>query len=366
MACRIAGAEKSLLLLLRHMQGTHEIHVACPQGSDLEEEVRLLGSHFSALPNHRHLSRGGMARLAGYVRTSLWLKKAVDACNPDVIHANSVYSAVACLLACYRSRAKLVWHARDFTGSRLMTRVCSWFSARVIAVSRSVAKWLEAQGVKESKIEVIYNGLDPSVGRSCEAGTATKTSRLQNDVFVFANVGQFVPWKRQIFFLAAARRVRPALPDAMFWLLGDDLFGCNAAYKQQLHEYVETHALSDAVVFRGWQEPMSRVWEDVDCLVHTAEREPFGRVVIEAMDAGVPVIAVNARGPAEIIEDNRTGLLVPPGDVEKLTEAMLRIACATGVAERLSAAGRQEVRARFRAEETARRVAGIYASILGT
>ena len=362
-AQHIAGAENSLLLLAEHLRGTHHLRVACPQGSLLEKEVLRRGCPCIGLSaSFPGPVQSLLGRLLAIWRATLAVHNAAEAWRPDIIHANSIYSLVACVPAAIVSGAKLIWHARDLAGG-WMVRPCGWFCQRVIAVSHCVAGWLKARGVKDSKIEVIHNGLDSRDEKSPASAAEARASR-RGGPFVFANVGQFVPWKRQLHFLAAAARVRAVGPHAEFWLVGDDLYGCHAAYRRKLSDFVRGHDLSQAVVFRGWIEDLAGLWREVDCLVHTAQREPFGRVVIEAMKAGVPVIAVNSCGPAEILDDGRTGILVAPGDMEALAKAMLRIATDSGLAERLAHAAREDVEQRFGAAQTARRVADVYADVL--
>ncbi|MFA6132866.1 MAG: glycosyltransferase family 4 protein [Phycisphaerae bacterium] len=357
----VSGAEKSLLLLVRHM-GEHEVFVACPAGSPLAQEVRASGGQDIALPASRwQTSRLG--RLVGRLRAGLRLRDIVGTIDPDIIHANSIYAMLPCIVAARGRRAKLIWQARDFAGSRTWVSLCGWLSDKVIAVSQSVAQWLRERGVDDSKIEVIYNGLDPA-GDPLRAGGGVQGIRLEGQGFAFANIGQFVPWKNQLLFLRAAERVQAAAPQAKFLLVGDDLFGRDSKYRRRLEGYVQTHGLSEVVTFAGWREDMSTVWPLIDCLVHTAQREPFGRVIIEAMDAGVPVISADAGGPGEIIDNERTGLLVSPDDVEKLAGAMLRMVWEAGLAARLAAAAIVAVRAEFTAAETARRVSAVYAEIL--
>lgn len=114
----------------------------------------------------------------------------------------------------------------------------------------------------------------------------------------------------------------------------------------------------------GWRNDMARVWPQIDCLVHTAEREPFGRVIIEAMLHGIPVVAVEGGGPSEILEHGRTGLLVPPQDVHRLAAAMVRIASDPCYAAALAAGGRQSVQSRFCADRTAEQVQQVYDTLL--
>ncbi|MCY2927558.1 MAG: glycosyltransferase, partial [Planctomycetota bacterium] len=94
---------------------------------------------------------------------------------------------------------------------------------------------------------------------------------------------------------------------------------------------------------------MAGIWPRVDCLVHTADTEPFGRVIIESMAAGVPVIAADGGGPSEIIERDVTGILVPPDEEASLAQAMLQMAREPAAAARLALAARRRVMEKFTA-----------------
>jgi len=115
----------------------------------------------------------------------------------------------------------------------------------------------------------------------------------------------------------------------------------------------------------GWQKDMEPLWRQADCLVHTANMEPFGRVLIEAMAHSRPVIAYANGGPAEIVDDGRTGLLVPFGDVGALSAAMLKMARENGLAEMMGTAANQRVRERFGADKTAEGVMAVYRKLMG-
>ena len=106
-------------------------------------------------------------------------------------------------------------------------------------------------------------------------------------------------------------------------LIGDDIFRRDWRYKKELLAKVACSEIADRITMRGWSKDMEQVWREVDCLVHTADKEPFGRVIVEAMAHKVPVIAVDCCGPKEIIENNKKGILVPANDVDALSKAML-------------------------------------------
>jgi len=147
-------------------------------------------------------------------------------------------------------------------------------------------------------------------------------------------------------------------------LVGDDIFGRDSNYKSSLLSYAENSTIAERVSFLGWQENMHEVWPKIDCLVHTAEREPFGRVIIEAMAHKIPVIAIGSCGPSEIIQEGKTGILVQPDDIEGLSEAMLKLAQDTQFASRLANAGYEHAISSFSADKTAALIQEIYEEVL--
>jgi len=285
---------------------------------------------------------------------------------PDVMHANSFYGGPICVLLGLFTRTRVVVHARDLAKFGFFTRMTSACSARLIAVSRSVREELISQGATAEQICIVYNGIDRKEakrqGSRVPSGHSYTTDSEQT--FTYANIGQFVPWKKQSMFLDAALSVCQQLPQARFVVVGDDLFGRDSRYKRELFSQVDSSEIASKASFLGWQEDMDETWEGIDCLVHAADKEPFGRVVIEAMAHQIPVIAVDSCGPSEIIQHEETGLLVEPNDTGQLVEAMIRIAQDRSFAGRLAAKGYEHVCASFTATETASTVNRIYSDVL--
>ena len=253
----------------------------------------------------------------------------------------------------------MIWHARDFVKGRFWAVLCGRRAEHIIAVSTAVKGQLQAYGVGGKKVTVIANGIE--MEESEGAGKRENGVRKAGEI-VFGNVGQFVPWKRQKLFLEAAELVARVLPGARFILAGDDLGGSNGSYKRELLKLVGQEGLRARVKWAGWQEA-GALWREMDCLVHTAGAEPFGRVVLEAMAAGVMVIAAATGGPAEIIQDGVTGLLVARDTPEAWGEAMVRMAKQGNQRQELARAGRQYARANFSAVRTAQQVMEIYRRI---
>jgi glycosyltransferase involved in cell wall biosynthesis len=294
------------------------------------------------------------------------LAAAIRATQADLVHANSFCAGVASMAAALTTRRKLLVHARDLADFGILTKLYGRSAERVIAVSHAVKRALASRGARAERIEVIYNGYDFNPFHrtpSCARAPASPPPGRARD-FVFAHVGQWVPWKNHAVFLNAAAYVADRLPQAQFVVVGDDLFQRNPSYKQGLFNMARSSSAASKIHFWGWQTHMEDVWPRIDCLVHTAEREPFGRVVVEAMAHQIPVIAVAAAGPAEIIQADQTGVLVPTTAIHTLGEAMLRVARDREFAATIAAAGYRHARSSFTASQTAARVQQVYEDVL--
>ncbi len=360
----IGGAETSLLLLLKHLCGRLALSVACPAPSPLSAAVASLGIDHHAIPEPPRVSHGsprrGAARAAYEAAAVYRLTGAIRRTGANLVHANTFYAGAISLVAAFVTRRRLLLHARDLADFGILTGLFGRCSKRIVAVSHAVKRALISRGVHPDKIEVVYNGLDCTSPGPNEAFR----SACNGHDFTFAHIGQFVPWKNHAAFLQAAAQVAPELPRARFAIIGDDLFQRDGTYKRAVCKLAKRSSAAERIQFWGWREDMEEVWPAIDCLVHTAEREAFGRVVIEAMGHRVPVIAVASGGPAEILQANQTGLLVPPGEIRALVEAMLRVARDRELADRIAEAGCLHAMSNFTACQTAARVQEIYESML--
>ena len=359
---RIAGAEKSLLQLVKYLHLSHSLSLACPQTGPLCESMGRLGITCYPLPAisaHNYLSPGW---LMGWLRWNYRLLRIMMTVRPDLVHANSFYAVIFLVLPTLATRRKLIWHARDFIRFGLPIKLCSWFCQRIIAVSRSVRDSLIGQGVNRDKIEVVYNGVEIDMAKRDQR--RKEPNDLNNNSMVFANIGQFVPWKKQILFLQAAARITGELPHVRFMMVGDDIFQRDLCYKQEILDTINNMGISKKVAIVGWQRDMAKIWDRVTCLVHTTDVEPFGRVIIEAMAQKIMVIAIDNCGPGEIIQNNKTGLLVPPNDIKGLSEAMLKVVREPERAKQMAMAGYEHVVHNFSAAKTARSIEKIYKDVL--
>ncbi len=187
------------------------------------------------------------------------------------------------------------------------------------------------------------------------------------EAFVVAAVGQIVPWKSHHVLLDAVGRLRraPEGVEIRCLIAGADLFGDHPDYEALLRARAMQPDLRGAVTFLGHRTDVTAVYNACDAFALPSRREPFGRALVEAMACGKPCIACNEAGPAEIVADGETGLLVPPGDAGALAVAIDRLRRDAALAACLGEAGRARALAEYTEATTAARTASLYRELLG-
>ncbi len=169
-------------------------------------------------------------------------------------------------------------------------------------------------------------------------------------------MGRLVAWKGQHVLIEALARLAPDRPRLRALIVGD-AGSSDQGYAQELKDLARALGVEDRVILTGFRDDIASLLHGVDVLVHTSTLpEPFGRVIIEGMAAGAPVVGANAGAVPEIIQDGVNGLLTPPGDAWALAQAIARILDHPDDAQAMRQAARQAIETRF---TTARYVSGV-------
>jgi glycosyltransferase involved in cell wall biosynthesis len=358
----LGGAERSLLDLV------HGAAAAAAQGDGAAADVRFT----AALPEPGPLADAlaqagarvvvcdGLARLRRGVsprQVGRWLRGAAQVARlaardaVDVVHANSASAG----LFCFAVARPLVWHVRDL---RCGAEV-SWLARRAAAaIAPSLAcRSAVARRAPDARVELIPNGVDLARGAAPPAPPARPTGALASAPSAVV-IGHLAPWKRHDLLLEAVALLRQAGISLRVNVVGGDPFGGDearalAAWRARVGQA----GLVGAVEFVGPVDEVSPWLAGADLLLHPAYPEPFGRVIVEALAAGLPVVAFDGpHGPAEIVQQTGGGWLAAPLSAAGLAGAIgeaLRDPAA------LSARGRRAMpiaRALYRREQMAARV----------
>lgn len=308
--------------------------------------------------------------LAGQVRAlyqaSQALQKIVREKSIDVLHANTDSAALVAWEVSRETKIPFVWHCRDLRPLGALAKVLAKSAAAAIAISKAVQEHLLSQGVPAGKIRLIENGIDvlrfhgpadrPAVRHRTRAYLGVPL-----DAPLLIDIGSWVPWKRHELFLEALARVRKTVPDAMGVLVGSDLFHQNASYGDFLDSRAQALGLGeDALLVLQQREDIPDLLAAADILVSPSDREPFGRVLAEAGAAGLPVVATDSGGKAEIVKNGETGALVPPGDPDALAHACIDLLAHQDLRRRMGDNAMVRVSELFNVRRTAEEIAELY------
>ena len=248
------------------------------------------------------------------------------ACEFDVIYANTQKALVVAVIASFFSRRPLVYHLHDIVSAdhfsgvnrQIIIILANRFAAAVIANSQATQAAFVAAGGRPELTTIVYNGFQPEQYQpSPIVRSQLRHTLALNDNFVVGHFSRLSPWKGQHLLLYALAQC-PETVTAIF--VGDALFG-EDDYVQQLHQLVDQLKLQHRVKFLGFRSDIPQLMAACDLVAHTSTApEPFGRVIVEAMLCGTPIIAAGAGGATELIEHGKNGWLVPPDNVGKLAE----------------------------------------------
>jgi glycosyltransferase involved in cell wall biosynthesis len=291
----------------------------------------------------------------------------------DVVHTNSLKAAVYGGVAGRLAGIPVVWHVRDRIAAdylpapavgliRMLSRV---LPSAIIANSKATGATLPRPRRALSRVLVLGDVTSPVgvhvVYNAAEFQRSDMHASSGRDELVVGMVGRLAPWKGQHVFLRAFAEAFPDRGRAV--LIGSALFG-EQDYESSLVDLVRTLGIADRVEFVGFREDVPAELERLDIFVHASIiPEPFGQVIIEAMAAGLAVIAGGAGGPVEIITDGVDGLFHKPGDAHDLASVMQLLAKDPELRQRLGEAARASVE-RFRPEQIANDLMMIYYDVL--
>jgi glycosyltransferase involved in cell wall biosynthesis/GT2 family glycosyltransferase len=335
------GAER---VLLDTIHGLDEPAVLlCPSGP-LATRARAAGIPVVARPARSLELRGGARVRAGaalgLVAHALEVRTVALSLRARAVVAWGMRSGIACAsaLGTVRGRPPLVFEHADFLPSRGVgraVRAAARVADRVITVSAAVSRDLDPEGRLTGRMQVAPPGvdLDRFVPSPWPPGPPT--------VLV---LGAIVPWKRPDLALEAVALAARELPELELVVAGHALGPASERLLESLRRRAAEPDLSDRVRFPGALADPGEAIARSSCVLHCADREPFGLVLLEAMASGRPVVAPAAGGPLEIVTD-ACGRLFPPGDADAAARALVEL---LGDRDRARVAGE---RARMRAAE---------------
>ncbi|MHB1310867.1 MAG: glycosyltransferase [Gemmatimonadaceae bacterium] len=337
----LGGAEQVMLAYARLLPGRgYTTSLALMQPGGLADIARRQGIDVHVFPEQYRFRHA-----ATVLRSIWWLRQVIRGTGANIVHGNhAVHPQV--FLARLGTPAREIWHLFDYPYGRdvvdsLGTRLPPAF---VLFSTRKVQSGYPQLG--HLPHGVVYPCCVDVAALQAEAPDAGVRQRLGlgSEPF-FLTIARLQQHKGHRYLIDAAQDVAARYPEAR-WLVAGQASGAEQErYVDSLRAQVERANLGSRFRFLGFvgDSDLAALRREAVALVHPAISEGYGLVLIEAMAVGTPVIAAAADGPAEIIQDGRTGFLVPVSDAKALAAAMMRIFREPQLCAAVSAAAARDV-----------------------
>lgn len=349
----IGGGEESLLGLVDVLRRTAVKPIlVVPGGGEIAEWGRGAGVPVRVLPMPTLKPLPGWRNLrAVRALAALLPDEAVD-----LVHANGSRAMLYAGVAARRAGVPVIWHVRIADPDPWLDGLLLRLATAVIANSRATAGRFAGPGAAH-KVQVIPNGVD--LDRFCP-GAPDPVLRQALGIPpagpVVTYVGRLEHGKGPDVFLEAAGRVHTEVRGTSFLVVGDGPMRPALEAKARVADL--------PVVFAGRRADLVPILHLTSVLIVPSRQEAFGRVLIEAMAADIPVVATRVGGIPEVVVDGETGLLVPPEDPASLAAALLATLRQPEATRARIRAAAEVVRARFSLTGHAERVAALYARLV--
>jgi lipopolysaccharide heptosyltransferase II len=272
----------------------------------------------------------------------------------EVIHAHSRVPAWIAYFAARRTNAIFITTCHGYYSKHIFSQVMGW-AKRVIVISNVIGRhMIDNFSVPHERIRLIPSSVDLEKFQKIISG------RKKMDEFHIGMVGRITPLKGHLHFIKAMAKVVRTIPRIKIWIVGDAPVS-KEAYKEEIQVLVKRLGLWHCTEFLGNQKDIPAIMSQLDVLVlANTTPEAFGRVIVEAQACMVPVVATRVGGVVDIIEDTKTGLLVPPADPSSMADAVIRILKDNELTHRLTENAFKKVQEQYSAELMVKRTLDVY------
>jgi glycosyltransferase involved in cell wall biosynthesis len=382
----LGGAEVCLLDTIEALRERHpewQVSLVVPSDGSLASRASELDVRVQIIPFPASLSRLGDSQFRRGIQSGKTVGLALNlissipaltayrqslrqwlrSCTPDVLYANGFKAQIVSAMSKPRS-SRLVWHTHDYVSSRpIVARLFRHYARRcdsLIANSKSVAEDIRATLGSNSirPINVIYNAVD--VNRFSPRGERLDLDRLSGiepatgGSIRVAFIATMAWWKGHRTYLEAISRLR-SLP-IHGYLIGGPIYRTAGSESSLsgLREEAQKLGVGNRVGFTGFLPDIAAAIRSVDIVVHASTRpEPFGRVLIEAMACGKPVITTGLGGSAEIVSTGPGTLKFWPGEADDLAKTISKLVLDSGLRKSLGESARKTAVRHFGREQLA-------------
>ena len=281
------------------------------------------------------------------------------------IHLNDFYNLTGYVAHfCSMGQLPVLTHVRFLPQAlpQLFARPWRWLAEhvaqQVLCVSEAVRRYFTPGG---SQVLIVYDPL-PARGEQQPQYAVTTNEQRPISLLYLSN---YIRGKGQNFALEAFRLAYARNANLRLHFVGGDMdMAKNQGFRNELEDITQAAGLAGVVYFNGFAADTEATMKAHDIVLNFSEAESFSLTCLDALYYGVPLIATDCGGPAELFETGRSGLLVPNRDVPAMADAMLTLATDTTLRQQFSAASRLFVRQKFAPSHTFELLADCYRRVM--
>ncbi|MCX5703487.1 MAG: GT4 family glycosyltransferase PelF [Candidatus Omnitrophica bacterium] len=347
----VGGVETGTLDLAKYLVRLGHKAVVVSSGGELVKELLAQGAIHYQLPVHKK-------SIFSIIKNIPKLEEIIKSEKIDIVHARSRVPAWIAYFAARQTKTVFITTCHGYYGKHPLSEVMGW-AKRVIVLSNAIARhMIDDFKVPYERIRLVPRSVD------LEKFKFISPDKKSKDEFNVGIIARITPIKGHAHFIKAMAKVARTVPCLKIWIIGDAP-GSRQSYKEDLKVLVRRLGLWHCTEFLGTQKDIPQILSHLDLLVlATVTHEAFGRVIIEAQAAGVPVVATKVGGVVDIIEHEKTGLLVPPADSANMAEAILRIFKDKALSARLAENAYKKVQEKYNVELMVKNTLDVYKDAL--
>jgi glycosyltransferase involved in cell wall biosynthesis len=358
-AVDLGGGEKHIIDLCRHLNDRgHEVYLALRPTNKWQSRVDYLSPdrilHVSIRNSFGVFSA---KRIADFVKEH----------QIDIVHAHVARDYIPASIACIAARpAKFVLTRHVMFPLKPFNRFALRNLSRAIGVSPGVGERLQDIFPK-NKVSVIPNGIEMTSRTDGKREDMRRSFRefhgISHDALLVGTVGQLIQLKGQRDLVLAAAEVVREIPQAQFVIVGQD----NTAekkFRRELKRLAKVLEIEDRILWLDWADDLPALFAALDVYVSPSHSESFGIATLEAMAAGLPVVATRTDGSRELLKSKE--LLVPFGDPVKLGKRITEVLKSEEIRKALSEELRRRAHENYSLDKMVDRIENLYLDILKT
>ncbi len=348
---KVGGVETGTVDLAKYLISHGHQAVVVSNGGELVQDLERVRARHYSLPVHKKSFLYAFRCISA-------LEKIIKNEQIDIVHARSRVPAWIAFFVCRKTDTAFITTCHGYYATHFFSRVMSW--AKLIIVPSMVIgrHMINDFKVPGDSIRCIARSVDLDKFNFPQDEYKPKTEKI------IAIIGRLTPLKGHTYFLKSMAKVIRTAPYVRIWIVGDAHLK-KESYKQELLLLVRRLGLTSYVEFLGNRKDIPQLLSKIDCLVFSSTvPESFGRVIVEAQAARVPVVATKVGGVVEIIEHEKTGLLVLPKDTEAMAREVLRVLRDKQLARTIIEEARKKLETHYTLDQMASQTIQVYQELL--